>query len=836
MRLTPSSRGLLSMVCLCSLSVATPAQAALRRGESPVPDFTAGGEKDDKHDWNLGPTGARGWMWGYKLQTSKARQILVTEVAAGSPADGKLQVGDVILGVSEESFAHDPRMELGTAIGEAEAGSGELSLIRWREGETSTVVLPIGKKGAYSENSPFDCEKSQQILAEGCAHIAKRLEADFAEFRSPLSKGPDRFRTYSSDDIMNAVDAMALLASGKPEYATLVTRYAHAFAPVNLEIALHSHSRMASWGWGYINLFLCEYFLATGDEAVLPAIELYTTNIAKGQSFIGSWGHAMAWPDKNAGKLHGVLSGYGALNSAGLICHLSLVLGKECGVKTDEVDDAIAKANKFIGFYANKGSIPYGDHLPNWDRHDDNGKNSMAAVLFDLQDQSERVRFFSKMTVASYGERERGHTGNYFSLLWGPLGARRAGSEATAAFMKPQRWFYDLNRSWDGSFPYQGGANSGKGEHSYAGWDSTGAFMLTYALPLKRLYITGRGTSPANQLAGSEVDSVITDGADFTVWDEGLAPYRKKTAEVLLQDLQSWSPAVRFRAAQALAEKEGSEVHLPNLIAMLNAENLTARYGACQGLAAFEERAQSAVEPLQALLWSEDTWLRIQAVSALSNIGEASKSAIPALLRLAIVEDESDPLEITQRYLALGLFDSKKILGNVGLLANSVENVDRDLLFQAVQKILTNPDGRTRETVASVYRNLSYEELKPLLPAILKAIKEPSPSGVMFASGIRINGIELLAKYRIEEGMALCLDILEIDKWGKRKRLDQCLSVLATYGGAAKPLLPRLRQLEKDLQVHPEATGLTPQREYLHQLIKDIETAEEEVELRSMKE
>ena len=29
---------------------------------SPVPDLTAGGVKDDLHDWNLGPTGARGWI------------------------------------------------------------------------------------------------------------------------------------------------------------------------------------------------------------------------------------------------------------------------------------------------------------------------------------------------------------------------------------------------------------------------------------------------------------------------------------------------------------------------------------------------------------------------------------------------------------------------------------------------------------------------------------------------------------------------------------------------------------------------------------------------------
>ena len=47
----------------------------------PIPDFTRGGKKDDSHDWKLGPTGARGWVYGWKGQTADARQILVTAVA-----------------------------------------------------------------------------------------------------------------------------------------------------------------------------------------------------------------------------------------------------------------------------------------------------------------------------------------------------------------------------------------------------------------------------------------------------------------------------------------------------------------------------------------------------------------------------------------------------------------------------------------------------------------------------------------------------------------------------------------------------------------------------------
>ena len=109
----------------------------------------------------------------------------------------------------------------------------------------------------------------------------------------------------------------------------------------------------------------------------------------------------------------------------------------------------------------------------------------------------------------------------------------------------------------------------------------------------------------------------------------------------------------------------------------------------------------------------------------------------------------------------------------LGLLSKSVKGIDRDLLYQAIQQLLKNPDGRTRGTVESLYKSLSFKELQPLMPAIIKAIKEPSPSGVMFSSQIRLGGLALLAKYHIEEGMPLCFDTMEIYKWGKKKSRQQ---------------------------------------------------------------
>ena len=55
----------------------TTSQAAPRGQKPPIPDFTKGDPVGRHHDWNLGPTEARGWMWGWKDQTTLARQIYV---------------------------------------------------------------------------------------------------------------------------------------------------------------------------------------------------------------------------------------------------------------------------------------------------------------------------------------------------------------------------------------------------------------------------------------------------------------------------------------------------------------------------------------------------------------------------------------------------------------------------------------------------------------------------------------------------------------------------------------------------------------------------------------
>ncbi|MCY3006900.1 MAG: DUF6288 domain-containing protein [Planctomycetota bacterium] len=746
-----------------------------------VPDFTQGAKipDDAKHDWNLGATGLRGWMYCDKMVTSDARQIAITKVAKGSPAYGILEVGDVILGVGGKPFSYDPRTEMGKALtaAESEAGNGELTLSRWRAGSSEEVVLKIPVLGTYSATAPYDCPKSKRILEQGCRELAKRME------------NPSYARRL--DPIPRSLNALALLASGQESYLPLIQKEAQWAASFKDE-------GMATWYYGYVMMLLAEYKIATGDDSVMPGLKRLALEAANGQSAVGSWGHRFARPD-------GRLYGYGMMNSPGLPLTISMIMAREAGVEDPALDRAIELSVRLMRFYIHKGAIPYGDHHPWIETHEDNGKCGMASVLFNLIGESKGAEFFSRMSVAAHGpERDTGHTGNFFNILWSLPGISQSGPNATGAWMKEfGGWYFDLARRYDGSFLHQGPPENDR--DSYAGWDCTGSYLLAYAMPLKKLYLTGKKSDAVPKLDVATAESLIDDGRGWNNKDRN-GFYDALSNEQLLERLGSWSPVVRERAAMALGRRKN--VPVEPLIQMLDSPSLEARYGACQGLIQLRRRGMPAVAALQKTLAQDDLWLRIKAAEALAAIGKPAMQTVPQLLELlAQVDIENDPRGMQQRYLSFALFERD------GMLGRSLDGVDREALYNAVRAGLKNQDGRARGSIGSVYRQLSLGEILPLLPAIHEAIIQPAPSGEMFADGIRVEGLRLLAEHHIEEGIsALVLYTRDQNPWESQNRTPELMKILLSYGTHAKGVIPELTKIanyfEKEEEDFPRDLGL----------------------------
>ncbi len=767
-------------VSLITAAVLTTPAPAARNGQISVPDFTKGAKipAGATHDWNLGATGARGWIFSDQMVTTDARQIAITKVDKGSPADGILAVGDVILGVGGKPFSYDPRTEFGKALtaAESEAGGGKLTITRWRADKTEDVLVKLSVLGNYSATAPHECPKSKRILEQGCKALSEKLASPSYGRQDPITR---------------SLNALALLASGDPTYLPLIKKEAQ-------WAANYSADAMQTWYYGYVMIWLSEYVMATGDESVMPGLRRLALDAAKSQSAVGSWGHKFALPD-------GRLGGYGMMNSPGVPLTISLVMARAAGVKDPALDHAIELSARLLRFYIGKGAVPYGDHHPWIQNHDDNGKCGMAAVLFNLLDEAKGAEFFSRMSIASHGpERDTGHTGNFFNILWAMPGVAQSGPHATGAWMQEfGTWYFDLARCWDGSFPHQGPPEAAN--DSYAGWDASGAYLLAYAMPLKKLYLTGKRPGVVPQLSAAAAQAIILDGRGWSNKDRNSA-YDKLTGDQLFACLGSWSPIVRERAAMALARRR--DIPVQPVLKMLESPQIESRYGACQALSALGGRGAPAVAALRKLLAEPDLWLRIKAADALASIGTPAIQAVPELLELlAKVDTKNDPRGMQQRYFSFALFDNGGEHA-VGMLNRSLDGVDRELLYQAVRAGLKNQDGRARGAIGSVYRNLSAEDIKPLLPAILQAVVQPAPSGEMFADEIRLEGLRILAKHRIKEGISACVNYTrDQNPWDSQDRTPKLMEILLSYGANTKSVIPDLTRIadyfEKDEKDFP---------------------------------
>ncbi len=613
-------------------------------------------EHKERH---LGPTGLFGVI--------SPRDIEISNVQKGSPADGKLNVGDVIVAAGGTPFEERARQQLAAAIDQAETeeAKGVLTLTL-KDGKKVDLQLKV--LGAYGDTAPYNCPKTDAIVTRAADAIVKS-------------------RDFSSQGL--PIGLLGLLATGEQKYIDVVKAVLHqaAWARPDLELSLASGS---AWGWGYTNLLLCEYYLLTGDEYVRPAIKAYSVAIARGRDAAGLWGHGMAIPEFNGGKLHGRLMGYAVMNQSSLPLFISLELADKCGIRHPEVQAAIEQDHTFYSSFIDKGTLPYGVHEPKVESYNNNGMSGLAAVAFSLHGNTRGAAFFSRMSAAAHNTLETGHTGHYFNQLWTGLGANLAGPKTSAAFFKETRWLHTLNRTWDGNFTYD---DVGGGVFSYRGLSDAGAHLLNYCLGRHKLFITGRDSDPSIWLKGREVaDTIALATLDV----------KSKSDEELLALFGHPMPKVREEAVGALRGRP------PKLLAsirkMFKTGSKNEKLSACGyfGENCPPATAVPALADLASVMRDsrEDIDVRAAAASALCRHGEPAYKYYNDMLRIIVADKPAD----TFGHLDYMVGRSLNTLCNDPYKAGLVK--DKDLFYAAVNKLLDHKRAVARAFGGQLIANI----------------------------------------------------------------------------------------------------------------------------------
>lgn len=383
----------------------------------------------------------------------------INNVEEGSPAaaTGQLKKGQIIESINGVVLKdRDPRMILGDIITEAEATDGVINL---QIKDLGNVKVQIPVMGSYSKTWPLNCSKSDKIVRKLADYLATQETPTWGSALFMLSTGEDK-----------DLAVVRKWLSGKEDIGPY------------------------PWHAGYLGIAYCEYYLRTGDENVLPAIEKMGVRL-KETMYNGGWS------GRGDGSSFTYSTGTGQMHAAGVHCITFLMLAKMCGVELD--DYMFNESLKTFYRFAGHDNVPYGDGWPEGGFRD-NGKSAGLAVALSAasrltpngedsiyDEAAEHVGMKSFYATSWF---HSAHTGGGIGEIWHNAAMSMLHDERPVqhrSFVDTRRWVMELSRRHDGTIGIAGfddryDRSASEQERSWGNY-----FALTYTIPRENLITFG---------------------------------------------------------------------------------------------------------------------------------------------------------------------------------------------------------------------------------------------------------------------------------------------------------------------------------------------------------
>lgn len=424
---------------------------------NPFPNVT------DRGPWlvrNFGPVGI-----GISL-TRPGMTMQIQNVEKGSPAEatGQLKKGQIIESINGKVLKEiDPRIILGDIITEAEATDGKVVL---KIQDVGDVVVTIPVMGRYSETWPLNCPKSDKIVRNLADLLAKEQKP-----------------TWGS--------VIFLLSTGEEKDLEVVRRWMKDIKTIG----------GLNWEKGYKGPGLCEYYLRTGDQSVLPIIKQMTEEL-RGHMYSGGWS------GRGAPAAFTYSTGTGQMHAAGVHCMTFLMMARLCGVEVDKYmfDEAWSQFYRFAGH----GNVAYGNGLPEGGFRD-NGKTSglaltlgAAAMVAPEGEQSVYAKARDNSAMKAFYATNwfhAAHTGGGIGEIWHHSAVSQMREKRPVpyrSYLDTRRWVMELSRRFDGGIGIAGMDDryDRSAVEDEKAWGTF--FALTYTYPRKHLQLFG---APRSQWA-----------------------------------------------------------------------------------------------------------------------------------------------------------------------------------------------------------------------------------------------------------------------------------------------------------------------------------------------
>lgn len=704
----------------------------------------------------------------------------VTQALANTPAAGKFEAGDVLLSVNGVSLkVRDPRHLLGEAINAAEGADGKMTFSVSRGGAVRSVTIRLEPIGKYSPTFPIHCKKSQRIIDDTARFILAH-------------GGP-------SGGITGDLEALFLMSTGQEKYMPAVRKYAYELAGKSCGTS--------TWFIGYSGVFLGEYYLATGDKKVLPAIKARCDQLAAGQWF-GGWGHGTT--NCNPGYVTG-----GTLNAAGDQALTTLVLARECGLRVNPkvYDRAIIQFFRFAG----RGGVPYGDHHPElwWSSNGKNGGLASALTLLPARKFQAGAQLLALSETDTYFDSETGHGSTFGNATWRNI------VDALIIDVNPTSWrrhkdkmiwYLEISRMPGGGF--RSPNYPGYGPIGRAPKYQTGLLAMAYTAHRKHLRICGKPRTKYSvpykptpgELAAETDDFHRTDYVDGV--DPGLEPH--EIAAVFKTPYNPDGTVRKGRTIKASLNNDAKKKMPPQwYFKLMHHYSPTVRCWAAHGLGFV---GAPAIGFIAKALQSKDGRLRVAGLNAIScatgwSPGKTKSNITPEMIKkhflthiVKTLRNKRAPTwERRQALMALSCADTEDIKAHVAVIKPYFLDKEwwlRVAAFKAVEPLI----GETEAFRALLPAMIASYDAERSLPArrwgsvsVLRKAVQKNPE---LADEVVAAMAKSVRAMPIRSGFHRAIDInniFETLRYVNMKRKP----------ANAIPILPAIERVYPDLQTWP---------------------------------
>jgi hypothetical protein len=286
---------------------------------------------------NVGPTGLRA-----QITHEHPSCFTIRYVFKGSPAAGKIRAGDIVVGANGTMLQRPhrfgrrtvdgwdgPLVDMAELIEDSQGRDGKLDLIVWPggdRGKQKTVTLRIKPVGRFSPTYPFNCRRSDKLVAQFCDALVETYEMETPwKKRNSWRRGP-----HTTSHCI-----LALMASGDRKYERLVKTIMSGYAGKRYDST--AAGGFPSWGCGYDGIVMGEYYLRYKDKRLSPAMESLARYYEEAQDWRSGGNSHKPFPAIQRRIAGGGPKGYGAMASPGGLAMLAMSLFRAGGQEYSEL-------------------------------------------------------------------------------------------------------------------------------------------------------------------------------------------------------------------------------------------------------------------------------------------------------------------------------------------------------------------------------------------------------------------------------------------------------------------------------------------------------------------